>query len=50
VVTIGSIGDYSTDYMYYEFPKVPVNELSGVVVSVDGKLYCHKIEKSQSKP
>ena len=50
VGTIGSIGDYSTDYMFYQFPKVPVNELSGVVVSVNGKLYCHEIEKSRSKP
>lgn len=50
VVTIGSFGDYSTDYMFYRFPKVPVNELSGIVVSVKGKLYCHEIEKSQSRP
>jgi hypothetical protein len=49
-ISIGSIGDYSTDYMFYQFSKVPVDELSGVVVSVSGKLYCHEIEKSQGKP
>ncbi len=48
--SIGSLGDYVTDYMDYEFPKVPVNELSGVVVRLNGKLYCHKIEKTGSKP
>jgi hypothetical protein len=48
--SIGSIGDYSTDYMFYEFQKVPVSELSGIVVSLSGKLYCHEIEKNQSKP
>jgi hypothetical protein len=26
VVSIGSIGDFSTDYMFYHFPKVPANE------------------------
>jgi hypothetical protein len=50
VISIGSIGDYSTDYMLYQFPKVPVSELSGVVVCLNGKLYCHEIEKSRSKP
>ena len=30
-ISIGSIGDYSTDYMLYEFSKVPANELAGVV-------------------
>jgi len=48
--TIGSIGDYSTDYMFYEFQKVPANELAGVVVSMNGKFYCHEIEKNRSKP
>jgi hypothetical protein len=49
-VSIGSIGDYSTDYLIYQFSKVPINELSGVVVRLNGKLYCHEIEMSQSKP
>lgn len=49
-MSIGSIGDYSTDYMVYHFSKVPINELSGVVVGVNGKLYCHEIEKSRRKP
>jgi hypothetical protein len=49
-ISIGSIGDYSTDYMFYKFSKVPINELSGVVVGVNGKLYCHEIEKSPRKP
>jgi hypothetical protein len=48
--SIGSIGDYSTDYMFYEFQKVPANELAGIVVSMNGKLYCHEIEKNGSKP
>jgi hypothetical protein len=49
-MSIGMIGDYSTEYMFYQFPKVPVNELSGVVISMHGKLYCHEIERSQGKP
>jgi hypothetical protein len=49
-ISIGSIGDYSTDYMFYQFQKVPVNELAGVVISMNGKLYCHEIEKKQGKP
>lgn len=49
-VSIGSIFDYSTDFIIYEFQKVPVNELAGVVVSLNGKLYCREIEKSQYKP
>ncbi|MEY2466972.1 MAG: hypothetical protein QOD03_1493 [Verrucomicrobiota bacterium] len=50
VVSIGGFGDYSNDYMFYMFQKVPLSELSGVVVSMNGKLYCHEIEKSQGKP
>jgi hypothetical protein len=43
-------GDSSTDYMFYTFQKVSVNKLSGVVVSMNGKLYCREIETSHSKP
>jgi hypothetical protein len=49
-VSVGSIGVDSTDYLIYQFSQVPVDELSGVVVSMNGKLYCHEIEKNQSKP
>lgn len=44
-ISIGGIGFYSSDYMFYEFPKVPANELASVVVSINGKLYRHEIEK-----
>ena len=40
----------SNDYMFYMFQKVPLSELSGVVVSMSGKLYCHETEKSRGKP
>jgi hypothetical protein len=49
-VSIGGMGDYSTDYMIFQFSKVPIDELSGVVASMSGKLYCHEIEKSRGKP
>jgi hypothetical protein len=39
-----------TDYMFYHFQKVPLNELSGVVVSMNGKLHCHEIEKNRNQP
>jgi hypothetical protein len=45
----GGFGNYSTDYMFYQFSKVPVNELSGVVVSLNGKLFCHEIERSNGE-
>jgi len=50
VISMGSIFDYSTDDMFYEFQKVPVDELSGVVVSLNGKLYYHQIEMSDHEP
>jgi hypothetical protein len=49
-MSVGSIGDYSTDYMFYQFSKAPVDELSGIVLRLNGKLYCHEIEKNQSEP
>jgi hypothetical protein len=49
LVTIGSIGNYSTDYIYYRFSKVPVNELAGVVININGKLYCQELKKT-TKP
>ena len=37
-------------YTFYQFQKVSVNELVGVVVRLNGKFYCHEIEKSWDKP
>jgi hypothetical protein len=48
-LSIGGIGFYSTDYMLYEFSKVPANELAGIVISINGRLYCNEIEKKHSK-
>jgi len=50
LITLGTIADYSTDYLFYEFSKVPANELVGAVVSLNGKLYCHQIETSDHEP
>jgi hypothetical protein len=50
VISVWSFGDYSTDYMFYHFPKVLLNELTGVVISMNGKLYCHEIEKDSGEP
>lgn len=50
MMTLGGIADYSTDYLFYEFSKVPANELAGVVVSLNGKMYCHQIETSDHEP
>lgn len=41
----GTLGDYATDYQFYTFPKVPVEDLASVVVSCHGRLYCHEIKK-----
>ncbi|MDB6023899.1 MAG: hypothetical protein JWM68_122 [Verrucomicrobiales bacterium] len=32
-----------TDYVVYEFAKVPANALSGIVVRAKGKLCCHQL-------
>lgn len=45
IFSLGSWGDYATDYQFYRFAKVPKKELAAVVVSYHGKLYCHEIEK-----
>ena len=46
VVSIGAIGDFSTNYRFYEFQKVPADELAGVALSLNGKFYCHEVEMS----
>ena len=45
VFSVGALGDHATDYQFHAFPKVPVGELAGVVVSFNGRLYCHEIRK-----
>lgn len=50
VITFPSVGNCTTDYIVYTFSKVPVNELSGVAVSVNRQLYSHEIEKTGLKP
>jgi len=45
VFSIGTLGEYARDYQFYTFPKVPENELASVVVSYNGRLYCHEIRK-----
>lgn len=42
-ISIGSIGDSSTDYLIFNFQKVPIKEVVGVVVSLDGQLYSAKL-------
>lgn len=45
VFSQGALGENATDYQFYSFPKVPVQELASVVVSCHGRLYCHEIKK-----
>lgn len=45
VFSMGTLGDHATDYQFHTFPKVPVGELASVVVSFNGRLYCHEIRK-----
>ncbi len=49
MITLGEFANFSTDYQLYSFTNVPVNELAGVVVSLNGKLYCHQLEMSGHK-
>jgi hypothetical protein len=35
--------------LIFTFQKKSMNEVAGIVVSVDGKLYCYEIEKGHSK-
>lgn len=50
LINLWGIADLSEDYQFYSFAKVPVNELAGVVVSLNGKLYCHLIETNDHGP
>ena len=45
VFSIGTFGEHAKDYQFYTFPKVPENELASVIVSYNGRLYCHEIKK-----
>ena len=46
VFSHGKPGEFATDYQFYTFPKVPEDELAGIIVSYDGKLYCHEIKRA----
>ncbi len=50
MITIGDMGNYETHYLFYDFAKVPANELAGVVISRNGKFYCRQIEMSGRPP
>jgi hypothetical protein len=45
VFSIRTLGEHARDYQFYTFPKVPDNELASVIVSYNGRLYCHEIKK-----
>jgi hypothetical protein len=45
VFSIGTFGEHAEDYQFYTFPKVPDDELASVIVSYNGRLYCHEIRK-----
>lgn len=45
VYSLGTFGDYATDYQFYTFPKVVADELASVVVNCNGRLYCHELKK-----
>jgi hypothetical protein len=45
IFSIGTFGEHAKDYQFYTFPKVPDDELASVIVSYDGRLYCHEIRK-----
>ena len=51
LISIGSIGNYENDYMVYRFSRVPTNEIAGIVVRVNGTLYCQElgVEKSTAQ-
>jgi len=50
IVDTNSSTDSSGDYVLYQFPKVPLSDLAGAVVEVNGKFYCHEIENIASTP
>jgi hypothetical protein len=45
VFSMGTLGDHATDYQFHAFHKVPAGDLASVVVSFNGRLYCHEIRK-----
>ncbi|HXB60157.1 MAG TPA: hypothetical protein VNU95_11355 [Candidatus Acidoferrales bacterium] len=45
VFSIGTFGEHARDYQFYTFPKVPKEELASIIVSYNGRLYCHEIRK-----
>ena len=45
VFSIGTFGEHAKDYQLYTFPKVSEEELASVIVSHNGRLYCHEIRK-----
>lgn len=45
VFSIGTFGEDAKDYQFYTFPKIPEDELASVIVSYNGRLYCHEIRK-----
>jgi len=49
VIGIGS-GGYVDESLIFTFQKKSTDAVAGIVVSVDGKLYCQAIEKNQGKP
>jgi hypothetical protein len=46
VFSLGTFGEPAKDYQFYTFPKVPAAELASVIVSCQGRLYCHEIRKA----
>ena len=45
VFSIGTFGEHARDYQFYTFLKVPKQELASIIVSYNGRLYCHEIRK-----
>ena len=43
VIGISNAG-WSNDYLIFSFQKKSTNEVAGIVVSVDGKLYCRELD------
>jgi hypothetical protein len=44
--SVGAPGECATDYQFYSFPKVSESELASVVISYNGRLYCHEIKRA----
>jgi hypothetical protein len=47
VFSVRTFGEHAKDYKLYTFPKVPEDELASVIVSYNGRLYCHEITKTR---